>query len=63
MKTISMNELKQNIDSILINVASGNEYVKVRVGKEISAIIIDEAEWKIMCDAFALLTGGKKIEK
>ena len=53
MKTISMNELKQNIDSILINAASGNEYVKVRVGKEISAIIIDEAEWKIMCDAFA----------
>jgi len=55
MKEISLNEFCANSEAILRGAALDDEFVRVRVGKESAAVIINEDEWNILMEALAIV--------
>lgn len=62
MKTYNLDDLRDNLDKIMLNAATGDEFAKIKVNDKLNAIIINEEEWKILCDGLALLIGGTRVK-
>lgn len=60
MKTYTIDELQDNLDSILLTAASGKGAAKIKVTDQLNAIIIDESEWSLLCDVFNRMTESQK---
>ena len=63
MRNYTLEELRSNLDEIMKQVACGGEAISVQVTDKQKAILIDEAEWDMLCDGFAKLIGGTRIKK
>ena len=61
MKTYTLDDLQNNLDDILYSAASGREAARVQVTEQLNAIIIDESEWRLLCDAFDGLAEAKRV--
>ena len=55
MNNYTLEELRNDLDTIMKRVACGGEAISVQVTSKQKAILIDEAEWDMLCDGFALL--------
>lgn len=62
MKTYTLDDLQNNLDSILLAAASGKGASRVKVTEHLNAIILDESEWNLLCDSFdRLAEEGKAV--
>lgn len=63
MKNYTLEELRGNLDGILRAAVVADEFAMVQIDKGLKAVIVSEAEWKMMREAFAMLVGGTLIKK
>jgi len=62
MKTYTLDDLQNNLDSILLAAASGMGAARVQVTEHLNAIILDESEWNLLCDSFdRLAEAGRAV--
>lgn len=53
MKDCTMEEFRKDLDEIMKKVACDGEAISVQVTSKQKAILIDEAEWDMLCDGLA----------
>lgn len=63
MKYYTLKELKNNLDGILRDAVVADEVATVQIDKDLKAVIVSEAEWNMMREAFTMLVGGTMIKK
>lgn len=60
MLEISTKEFLSDAEKYLLGATVNDDFVKVRA-KAGNAVIVSEAEWNIMCDAFKTLLNAEKV--